>query len=228
MNVAIIVAAGRSTRMGGQVDKLWLEVAGRPVVAHAWRRFDECAAVDRIVLVGRPERRGDFEELARREALAKPWQWANGGPERQDSVWNGLQAAEGAEVVAIHDGARPCVTCALIEATLAAAREHGAAVAATPVSDTIKESLDGRTISRHLDRSRLWAVQTPQTFRREVIVRAMQEARQQGRVYTDDTGPCDLIGQKVFLVRSPAPNPKVTTPADLPVVEELLRQTGAR
>lgn len=212
--------------MGGQLDKLWLDLAGRPVVAHTWRRFEECRAVDQIVLVGRPEKRSAFEELAQREGLIKPWRWADGGPERQDSVWNGLQAAEGAELVAIHDAARPCVSCALIEATLAAAQEHGAAVAATPVSDTIKESLDGRTISHHLDRSRLWAVQTPQTFRRAVILRAMDAARQQGRVYTDDTGPCDLIGQKVYLVRSPAPNPKVTTPADLPLVEELLRQAG--
>jgi 2-C-methyl-D-erythritol 4-phosphate cytidylyltransferase len=103
----------------------------------------------------------------------------------------------------------------LIEATIAAARQHGAAVAAQPVSDTIKQSDDGRFISRHLDRARLWAVQTPQTFRVEVIRRALAEVRRKRLLVTDDTAACELIGQAVQLVYLPGANPKITRPEDV-------------
>ena len=111
----------------------------------------------------------------------------------------------------------------MIAATVAAARETGAAVAAQHVTDTIKESSDGKLIERTLDRSRLWAVQTPQTFRVEVIRRALGEVRRRGLLVTDDTAACELIGQPVRLVLSTQPNPKVTRPEDLPAIEALLR-----
>ena len=125
--------------------------------------------------------------------------------------------------MAIQDAARPCTSPALIAATVAAAREGGAAVAAQPVTDTIKESRDGKLIERTLDRSRLWAVQTPQTFRVDIIRRALSEVRRRGLLVTDDTAACELIGQPVQLVLSTQPNPKVTRPEDLPCVEALLR-----
>jgi 2-C-methyl-D-erythritol 4-phosphate cytidylyltransferase len=125
--------------------------------------------------------------------------------------------------VAIQDAARPCTSEELIAATVQAADETGAAVAAQPVTDTIKESADGRLIQRTLDRSKLWSVQTPQTFRVEVIRRALEEARRRRLVFTDDTAACELIGQPVRLVSSIAPNPKVTVPGDLPFIEALLR-----
>jgi 2-C-methyl-D-erythritol 4-phosphate cytidylyltransferase len=220
---AVIVAAGRGTRMGPRVDKLFLEVAGRPVVLHTWLRFDSSPVIDHVVLVIRPELKADFEQLARNQKLTKPFTFAPGGAARQDSVWNGLDSVPaGTEVVAIQDAARPCTSHELIAATVAAARERGAAVAASPVTDTIKESGDGKVISRHLDRSRLWAVQTPQTFRLEIIRRAIESARATGRTFTDDTAACDGIGQPVQLVPSPSPNPKVTVPGDLPLVALLL------
>jgi 2-C-methyl-D-erythritol 4-phosphate cytidylyltransferase len=111
----------------------------------------------------------------------------------------------------------------LITATIDAAIATGAAVAAQPVTDTIKESGDGKTISHTLERARLWSVQTPQTFRVEVIRRALAEVRKRGLVLTDDTAACELIGQPVQLVASTAPNPKVTVPGDLPFIETLLR-----
>lgn len=224
MVTAIIVAAGRGTRMGPNVDKLFLELAGRPVVLHTWLRFDACPAIDHVVLVTRPDLKPEFEKLAGRQPLAKPFTLVSGGAERQDSVWNGLEAApQGTEIVAIQDAARPCTSGELIMATIAAARETGAAVAASPVTDTIKESADGQFISRHLDRAGLWAVQTPQTFRFEVIRRAIQSARGKGQVLTDDTAACEAIGQPVRLVNSSTPNPKATTPADLPLVELYLK-----
>jgi len=221
---AIIVAAGCGTRMGPNIDKLFLQVAGAPVVAHAWERVDEADCIDEIILVVRDGLQGAFEELAAGLELRKPFRFAPGGKERQDSVWNGLQALSSeAGIVAIQDGARPCTPAELIEATVDAAREAGAAVAAQPVTDTIKQSDDGRLIARHLDRSRLWAVQTPQTFRVEVIRRALAAVRQRGLTVTDDTAACELIGQPVRLVEWSRPNPKVTVPADLHYVELLLR-----
>jgi 2-C-methyl-D-erythritol 4-phosphate cytidylyltransferase len=221
---AIIVAAGKSSRMGPQTDKLFLPVAGRPLIAHAWGRFDAAACIGEIIMVVRKGMEGTFSEVAAEFGFRKPFRFAHGGKERQDSVWNGLQAlAPATEIVAIQDAARPCTSLALIEATIAAAREEGAAVAAQPVSDTIKQSDDGSHISRHLDRSRLWAVQTPQTFRVDVIRRALAQVREKGMEVTDDTAACELISQRVKLVSSLAPNPKVTRPEDVHYVEMLLK-----
>jgi 2-C-methyl-D-erythritol 4-phosphate cytidylyltransferase len=223
MTSAIIVAAGQGTRMGPGVDKLFLEVAGRTILAYTWRTFDAAAEIGEIVLVARDGMQSHFEEIARQEGFAKPFRIVKGGKERQDSVWNGLEAlSPAAELVAIQDAARPCTSATLIAATIAAARAVGAAVAAQPVTDTIKESSDGQTVERTLDRGRLWAVQTPQTFRVEIIRRALIEVRRLGRAVTDDTAACELIGQPVRLVVSNSPNPKVTRPEDLPYIAALL------
>jgi 2-C-methyl-D-erythritol 4-phosphate cytidylyltransferase len=221
---AIIVAAGKGTRMGPQVDKLFLELNGCPVVTHTWRRFDEAQCIDEILMVVRDGLQAAFAALAKQYQFKKPFRLVVGGKERQDSVWNGLEAlSPGADIVAIQDAARPCTSQALIAATIAAAREMGAAVAAQHVTDTIKESRDGKLIERTLDRSQLWAVQTPQTFRVDIIRRALAAVRLKGLLVTDDTAACELIGQPVQLVLSADPNPKVTRPEDLPAVEALLR-----
>ena len=225
MNSAILVAAGKGTRMGAGVDKLFLEVAGQPVVAHTWRRFDEAKCIGEIILVVRKGSQEKFRKLAAKYRFQKPFRIVIGGRERQDSVWNGLKAlSPDSEIVAIQDAARPCTGGELIAATIVAARETGAAVASQPVTDTIKQTADGRLIARTLDRSKLWSVQTPQTFRVEVIRRAISAARKNKLIFTDDTAACELIGQPVRLVTSVAPNPKVTVPGDLPLVEILLRK----
>ena len=224
MNAAILVAAGKGVRMGAGVDKLFLEVGGRPVVAHTWQKFNDANCIGEIVLVVRDGMQKAFKELAAKYHLQKPFRIVVGGAERQDSVWNGLAALPvTAEIVAIHDAARPCTSDELIATTVRAADETGAAVTAQPVTDTIKESADGRLIQRTLDRSKLWAVQTPQSFRVEVIRRALAEVRRRRLILTDDTAACELIGQPVRLVSSIAPNPKVTVPGDLPFIEMLLR-----
>lgn len=214
--------------MGAGQDKLFLEVAGRPVVAHTWLRFDQADCIEQIVMVVRDGLQEQFVRMAEQYCFSKPHRIVVGGTERQDSVWNGLEAlSDETEIVAIQDAARPCSTEALIEATIAAARETGAAVAARPVVDTIKESSDGQQIERTLERSRLWAVQTPQTFRVDVIRRAIQAARDQALSLTDDTAACELIGQPIRLAVSSDPNPKVTIPSDLFYVETLLRLQAA-
>lgn len=210
--------------MGPNVDKLFLEIAGKPVVVHTWQTFAAAACIEEIILVVRDGMQPAFEDLAKQFDLKRNFRLVIGGKERQDSVWNGLEAVgAGAEIVAIQDAARPCTTEKLIAATIEAALETGAAVAAQPVTDTIKESADGTTVSRTPDRSKLWAVQTPQTFRLEVIRRALAEVRKRNLLVTDDTAACELIGQPVRLVASAEPNPKVTRPEDLPYLEVLLR-----
>jgi 2-C-methyl-D-erythritol 4-phosphate cytidylyltransferase len=224
---ALIVAAGKGTRMGPDVDKLFLEVAGRPVVAHTWGQFDRNPLIEEVILVVRDGMEQTYLALSKRFGFKKPFKIVVGGKERQDSVSNGLGALhEASEIVAIQDAARPCTSQQLIQATLEAARQVGAAVAAQPVTDTIKESSDGSVITRTVDRSKLWAVQTPQTFRVEVIRRAMREVYQRALPVTDDTAACELIGQPVQLVIGTEPNPKVTRPEDLQYVELLLRGTN--
>ena len=220
---AVIVAAGSGTRMGA--DKLFLEVAGLPVVGHTWRRFDRHPEIDEVVLVIRKESRADFEALAEQIAPTKPHRFVEGGQERQDSVSNGLAAVNAdCEWVAIQDGARPCTPAAAITDTLAAAREIGAAVTAGKVIDTLKEADGAGRIARNVNRTHLWAVQTPQIFALEIIRNAMAAVREQGASVTDDTAACELISQPVALVDGEGPNPKVTTSSDLLWVELLLRQ----
>lgn len=221
---AVIVAAGKGTRMGPNIDKLFLEVAGEPVVAHTWRRFDSSSDIDEIVLVVRDGMQSSFAEIAQVAGFKKPHRFVVGGAERQDSVWNGLQAlSPNSTIVAIQDGARPCTSLELISETIAAAKEMGAAVAAQRVVDTIKESSDGKTVAKTLDRSLLWAVQTPQTFQVQVLKDALDAVKRKGLLVTDDTAACELIGQPVRLIASAKPNPKVTIPADVAYVEMLLR-----
>lgn len=210
--------------MGQNVDKLFLELAGRPVLAHTWSQFERAEEVDEIILVVRQDMEERVRDLGRRFGFAKRFVTVLGGKERQDSVGNGLASLDPeSEVVAIQDAARPCTTQGLISATISAARKVGAAVAAQPVTDTIKESRNGELIERTLDRSKLWAVQTPQAFRVEIIRHALAEVTKRGLFLTDDTAACELIKQPVQLVVGFGPNPKVTHPEDLPYIESLLR-----
>ena len=220
---AVIVAAGKGTRMGSGMDKLFLEVAGRPLVAHTWSTFDSSADIDHVVVVVRSGLEPDFEQLAKTYRFKKPYSFAVGGVERQNSVWNGLAAVPNeADIVAIQDGARPCTTHTIISDCIAAARELGAAVAAQRITDTIKEVGANNLVARHLDRSKFWSVQTPQVFRKGIILKALEAALKQNRSITDDTAACELIGQAVKLVESLTPNPKATSLADLPFLELLL------
>lgn len=213
--------------MGTGVDKLFLDLAGRPVVAHTWLNFDGCECVDEIILVVRAGLEASFDEIGKALDLTKPHRLVVGGRERQDSVWNGLQAVSSrSKIIAIQDGARPCTSRALVAQVMAAAGETGAAVAAHRVTDTIKQADGSGLIEKTLDRSRLWSVQTPQAFQAAIIRKAMEVVRQSGAIITDDTAACELIGQPVKLVESAAPNPKITSPADLPFVEMLLASSS--
>ena len=220
----VIVAAGSGSRMG-QGDKLFLDIAGLPLSGHTWRRCDLFPDADEIILVTRDDMRTLFEELAERIDAQKPWQLVAGGAERQDSVWNGVNAtAAGSEIVAIQDGARPCTPLAATQLAVATAREMGAAVLAGRLADTLKRGDGEGQIVGTVDRKNLWAVQTPQVFRREIILAALAKVRDEGLSITDDTAACEALGQAVKLIECDQPNPKATTPADLPYIESLLAE----
>ncbi len=217
---AVIVAAGVGRRLGGEVRKQYLEIAGEPVLLWAIRPFLEHPEIGAVVVVLPPE---DVEDppvwLRELEVTLVP-----GGAERGDSVWNGLQALpEEAAPVLIHDGARPFVSAEIIERVLAGARSGGA-IAAIRVADTIKQVDEEGRIEETLDRSGLWQAQTPQGFPREVILSAYRQARQEGLQATDDAALCERYGARVVVVEGSAENLKITRPADLVLAEALARR----
>jgi 2-C-methyl-D-erythritol 4-phosphate cytidylyltransferase len=215
---AVIVAAGSGMRMAS-ADKLFTEVAGKPLLAHAIAPFQECASIDRIVVVMAPLNLKRGRDLMERYGFSKTSALVKGGERRQDSVRAGLEALGGCDYVAVHDGARPLVTAELIERGLAAARETGAAVPAVTLADTVKEAGAGGLVVRTLDRSRLWAVQTPQVFRYELLMRAHREVTDD---VTDDAAMVEALGEPVRLFDGDRRNVKVTTVEDLEVVGALL------
>jgi 2-C-methyl-D-erythritol 4-phosphate cytidylyltransferase len=219
MVTAIILAAGRSTRMGGGPNKQFLELHGQPLVRYSLAAFQACRLVDEIVLVRRPDYATEAAAIAR--DFSKVVAFADGGVERQNSVWNGLEKATG-EIVAVHDGARPLVTPALIEATIASAQQHGTGIAATKVVDTIKEATPERTVERTVDRTKLWAVQTPQTIRTDLLRQAYRQVFAAGRIVTDEAAAVEALGHRVDLVETPFLNLKITTPSDLAIAAALL------
>ena len=209
----------------GRGDKMFLDIAGLPLLGHTWRRFDLLSEADEIILVTRDDARPLLEDLAKRIDAQKPWQLVAGGVERQDSVWNGVNATTAeSEIIAIQDGARPCTPLAAIQLALVTAREMGAAVLARRLADTLKRGDGEGQIVGTVDRENLWTVQTPQVFRREIILAALVKVRDEGLSITDDTAACEALGQSVKLVECDQPNPKATTPADLPYIESLLAE----
>jgi len=224
MVTAIVLAAGRSTRMGGGANKQFIELLGKPLIYYSLAAFEHCPGVDAIVLVRRPDYAKQAEEIVREFGFRKVVAFPDGGPERQNSVWNGLEKCDPAtQVVAVHDGARPLVTPALIESTIASAHGHGTGIAATKVVDTIKEANEDKTVIRTVDRTKLWAVQTPQTVRLPLLKEAYTKVFEKRMVVTDEAAAVELLGHTVQLVETPFLNLKVTTPADLAVAEALLR-----
>lgn len=225
MVTAIVLAAGRSTRMGGGANKQFLELLGQPLLRYSLTAFEECPAIDAIVLVRRPDYAAQAEELVRDRGFKKVAAFVDGGTERQDSVWNGLGNCDpGTEIVAVHDGARPLVTPELIDATVQSARAHGTGIAATKIVDTIKEVNPDRTVVRTVDRTKLWAVQTPQTVRFDLLRKAYGLVLKKDIIVTDEAAAVELLGQPVHLVETSFLNLKITTPSDLAMAEALLRQ----
>lgn len=220
----LIPAAGTGRRMGADGNKQYLELGGRPILAHTLARLAALTLVDALhIIVPEGERRFCQEQVVARFALEKVRGVVAGGAERQDSVRHGLAACGAADddIVLIHDGVRPFFPAAQIAPLLTAAAAEGAALLAIPAQDTIKEVVGQRVVCT-LDRSRLWQVQTPQAFRFAVIRAAHERARQAGHAGTDDAALVEWCGGPVAVVPGSPFNVKLTTPADLALARALL------
>jgi 2-C-methyl-D-erythritol 4-phosphate cytidylyltransferase len=218
---AVIVAAGASRRMG--FDKLFAPLHGKFVLAHSIATFQQSESVSEIVLVTREDRIDAVREIVETEHFTKVSSVIVGAQERHLSVWNGLQQVQGgARFVAIHDGARPLTTPEMIERCISVAREHGSGCCATQVHDTVKRACPDNRVTGSVERSGLWAMQTPQVFATEVIIQAYSALIQSGEVCTDEVSAVQRIGLHVTLVPNNDWNFKITVPQDLELAEQVL------
>ncbi len=219
----VILAAGRGERLGAPTNKALVELAGRSLVRWSAEAFAASRAVVEIVAVARPGEEAVVERIL--DGLGLPWRVVPGGERRQDSSLAGIRAATG-EYVLIHDAARPLVKPNLIRRVLEAAVRHGAAVPVIPVRDTLRYAVDGFLRDGGPDRTDLYAVQTPQGFRRELIQAALEDASRRGFPLTDDAGAILARGGRVAAVPGDISNLKITYPEDLELARAILASRG--
>ena len=219
---AIIVAAGSSRRMG--FDKLFAKLAGKPVLWHSLKAFSDCKEVDEILIVTKEDAMDQVEGLVAAEKLKKVTKVISGGEERHISVWNGLQAvnSRGCEFVAIHDGARPLTTPKLIKDCLELAEVHGAACCASQIPDTVKRASMEQMVTESIERTGLWAMQTPQIFSSGLILQAYAALMAKHEMVTDEVSAVQKLGKKIALLKNDEWNFKITFPHDLELAEHVL------
>ncbi len=223
MNTAIIVAAGSSQRFGASQSKQFTPILGKPLIFHTLERFAACKSVDRIVLVLSKEGRVEYDRIAEASRFAKIYSIVLGGRTRAESVKYGLDAVDPAtaEIVAVHDGARPLVTVDEIKRTIEGALDFGAACLVADVTDTIKQ-VNGKYIVRTVDRRDLRRALTPQAFHYDLIRRAFDGA-DLSDVITDECLLVERLGVKIAFVEGSSRNIKVTHPVDIILAETLLK-----
>lgn len=226
MKVQLLVpAAGLGTRLGKRGPKALLPLAGQPLLARTLKRFVELGLVERAVVTVPAGREGEFADALESAFPGSPFTFVEGGAERQDSVRRGLEALRpDTDVVVIHDAARPFVSPDSVRESIAVAADCGAATVAIPCVDTILRGDEDRFLVDTPDRSLLWACQTPQTFRVEVIRAAHEAARRDGFTGTDDASLVRRAGGPVRLVMGTPLNFKVTTPGDWALAELVARE----
>jgi 2-C-methyl-D-erythritol 4-phosphate cytidylyltransferase len=225
---AIVLAAGEGRRIGGEVPKAFLEIGGRPLVLRTLDRMFSARSVEMVVLVVAAQQRERCKSLLRSDAALRDRRWAlkTGGATRQESARRGLErVASHADIVLIHDAARPFVSAGLIERCIEAAAEKGAVVAGLPARDTIKSVSPEHWIQSTPDRSALWEIQTPQAFKRELIVAAHERAAREGVQVTDDAMVVERTGTPVYVLEGERTNFKITVPQDVWLAEALIRES---
>ena len=216
---ALIVAGGRGRRFGGELPKQYRMLAGKPVLRHAIDAFLSSPLVDRIQVVIRDSDRAHYDAATRGLALLVP---VAGGDTRQASVRSGLEAlaTNPPASVLIHDAARPFLSTPMIAGCAAALNSAPGAIVAVPLRDTLKRGSQNNEIAGTVDRNSLWRAQTPQAFRREILIAAYEGLH--GRLVTDEASAVEIMGKPVMLIDHPEWNVKVTYPKDLPLVALVL------
>ena len=222
---AVVVAAGSARRMEG-IDKVLAPLGELPVLAHTLYAFQDCPAVDEVVVVTREDLLVEVGALCREYGLDKVTKVVTGGARRMDSVRAGLrEVSPEAGLIAIHDGARPLVSQEVLCQAIEKAAVTGAAAPAVPVTDTVKRAEDGLA-AETVNRANLWAVQTPQVFEAGLIRAALEKALADGEELTDDCAAVERLGMKVSLTPGSRENLKITTPLDLVLGEAILEARG--
>jgi 2-C-methyl-D-erythritol 4-phosphate cytidylyltransferase len=221
---AVIPAAGSGARMGSDIKKPYLKIGSKPILAHTLQVFEKSFLVDDIFVVVSDE---DIKRC--KDEVINPYNFHKvadvlaGGTTRQASVFNGIQrTSDDTDIVIIHDGVRPFITEKIIETSVESAYQWGAAVVAVPVKDTIKVADNDNFVSSTPDRSQLWAIQTPQVFRREILIKAHLYAQERNIDATDDAALVEKLGYKVKLVMGSYRNIKITTPEDLVIAKAFI------
>ncbi|MBT2758974.1 2-C-methyl-D-erythritol 4-phosphate cytidylyltransferase [Mesobacillus foraminis] len=219
----VIPAAGQGKRMGAGRNKLFLPLDGIPVLIHTLKVFEEDGECSGITLAIHPDDEQAFKQLLMEYGIQKVISFVYGGKERQDSVYSGVKALAADGIVLVHDGARPFIKQQTIHELVKAADKDGAAIAAVPVKDTIKKAEDLQ-VTETIERSSLWAVQTPQAFRISVLRKAHEEAAKNDFVGTDDASLVERLPHKVVIIEGDYDNIKLTTPEDVYFAEAILRK----
>lgn len=225
---AVIVAAGKGKRMGTEISKQFLPLCGKEILAHTVEKFEKAEKIRDIILVTGEDSLQDVQDMTQEYGWKKIRSIVAGGKERQDSVWNGLQEVSvDAEIVLIHDGVRPFVTEDILDISVETALEMGGCVTGVPAKDTIKVCNSENIAVDTPDRSTLWQIQTPQTFRRELIMKAYEQAKEDGFVGTDDASLAEHSGYPVKVIMGSYRNIKITTKEDLLIGEAFLKEERA-
>ncbi|WP_059174105.1 2-C-methyl-D-erythritol 4-phosphate cytidylyltransferase [Bacillus sp. FJAT-27445] len=223
----ILPAAGRGKRMGAGINKLLLDLNSVPVLIHTLLIFESDEECEGMILVVNPDEQAEMKGLLDEYKIRKPIAFAKGGAERQQSVYNGLKKAGDSRLILVHDAARPFITIGLIRKLCEAAVRDGAAVLAVPVKDTVKK-VSGNHVAETIERSSLWAVQTPQAFRISVLHEAHERAERDGFLGTDDASLVERLHHPVAVVQGDYNNIKLTTREDLVFAEAILKQRGSQ
>ena len=225
ISTAVIVAAGKGRRMGTEISKQFLPLCGKEILAHTVEKFEQAACIRDIILLTGGDALQDVRQMAQEYGWKKIISVTEGGKERQDSVFLGLQQVpQDTEIVLIHDGVRPFVTEEILERSIAAAKETGGCVAGVPAKDTIKVcDAEGFAIATP-DRSTLRQIQTPQTFRRKEILAAYEKAKADGFLGTDDASVAEHSGFPVRVIMGSYSNIKITTKEDLLIGAAFLKE----
>lgn len=221
---AVIVAGGSGKRMGMKIKKQFIELEGKAILAHTIEAFNKCKVIDEIiVVVGKEDIAKVKTEIVSRYDYDKVIQIIEGGTERQESVYNGLMAVtKEVQYVMIHDGARPFISQEILEKALIMTKEKHATVVAVPVKDTIKVVNGALEVEATPNRSTLWSVQTPQSFKKELLIKAYGYAKEKSLIVTDDSMLVEAYGKKVHVVEGDYNNIKITTSEDLVLGQAIL------
>lgn len=225
MVTAIFPAAGQGKRMEIGINKVFLELLGKPILVHTVIAFSNCTAIDDLIIVVAPEEVSIVKKILKAVPNLKPWQVVAGSTERQYSIANGLASLRSdTEIVLVHDGARPLTSDAVITAVVEETRRFGATVTGVPAKNTIKIVNEDQVVTETPERSTLWSIQTPQGFKREIILDAYKKADEDDFLGTDDASLVERLGIKVKVVKGEYSNLKITTPEDFIIAEAFLRK----